>query len=260
MLTEERYSKILSILEDKGSVTVLELVDELNISESTIRRDLTTLDSLGRLIKVHGGAISKNGMHSAVEEKFTHKKEINLEAKKKIGKYAASLIRKDDFVYIDAGTTTECIIDNIKTHDATFITNAIGHARLLAERGFKVYVLGGEFKATTEAIVGEEALASLEKYNFTKGFWGTNGINIKQGFTTPDLKEALVKRKSMENCKECYVLADDSKFSKISSVSFASFDKAQIITTKLTQETYKKYKNITNIKWKEKKYDLYTNI
>lgn len=248
MLTEERYSKILSILESNGSVTVLDLVNELNISESTIRRDLVALDAAGQLIKVHGGAISKSGVRSSIEEKFIHKKELNLEAKKKIGKYAAELIKPNDFVYIDAGTTTECMIDYIKTKDVTFITNAIGHARLLAERGFKVYVLGGEFKPTTEAIIGEEALASLEKYNFTKGFWGTNGINIKQGLTTPDLNEALVKRKSMESCKECYVLADASKFSKISSVSFASLDKPQIITTKLTQDIYKKYKNITNLK------------
>lgn len=248
MLTEERYSKILKILESNGSVTVLDLVKELNISESTIRRDLVALDSTGQLIKVHGGAISKSGVRSSIEEKFIHKKELNLEAKKKIGKYAAELIKTDDFVYIDAGTTTECIIDSIKTKDATFITNAIGHARLLAERGFKVYVLGGEFKPTTEAIVGEEALASLDKYNFTKGFFGTNGISVKQGFTTPDLKEALVKQKAMENCKDVYVLADDSKFSKISNVSFGSFNKAHVITTKLTQDIYKKYDNITNLK------------
>lgn len=248
MLTEERYSKILKILENTGSVTVLDLVKELGISESTIRRNLTALDSTGQLIKVHGGAISKNGVHSSIEEKFIHKKEINLEAKKKIGKYAAELINPDDFVYIDAGTTTECLIDYIKTKEATFITNAIGHARLLADRGFKVYVLGGEFKSTTEAIVGEEALASLEKYNFTKGFFGTNGITIKQGYTTPDLKEALVKTKAMESCKDCYVLADASKFSKISSVTFSKFDDAQIITTKLTQDVYKKCNNITNLK------------
>lgn len=248
MLTEERYSKILSILESNGSVTVLDLVKELNISESTIRRDLLALDSNGQLIKVHGGAICKSGVRSTVEEKFIHKKELNLEAKKKIGRYAAELIKADDFVYIDAGTTTECIIDSIKTKEATFITNAIGHARLLAEKGYKVYVLGGEFKPTTEAIVGEEALALLAKYNFTKGFFGTNGITVKQGFTTPDLKEALVKQKALESCKDVYVLADDSKFSKISNVSFAPFDKAIIITTKLTQDIYKKYPSVKNIK------------
>lgn len=53
---------------------------------------------------------------------------------------------------------------------------------------------------------------TLDKYNFTKGFWGTNGITVKNGFTTPEIKEAMVKKKSMENSKEKYILADDSKF------------------------------------------------
>ena len=77
-------------------------------------------------------------------------------------------IAPGDFVYLDAGTTTELLIEYITSHQAVFVTNAISHAKRLAERGFTVYLLGGEFKAVTEAIVGEEAVAALEKYNFTK--------------------------------------------------------------------------------------------
>lgn len=102
-----------------------------------------------------------------------------------------------------------------------FVTNAITHAKKLAQKGCIVYILGGEFKTVTEAIVGEEAVSSVEKYNFTKGFWGANGISVQRGFSTPELKEALVKKRSMENCRECYILADDSKFNQISSVTFA---------------------------------------
>ena len=57
MLTEERFKLILDILKEKKSVTVNELVEELHISESTVRRDLTSLDKMGKLNKVHGGAI-----------------------------------------------------------------------------------------------------------------------------------------------------------------------------------------------------------
>ena len=127
------------------------------------------------------------------------------------------------------------------------MTNAISHAKRLAERGFTVYLLGGEFKAITEAIVGEEAVATLSKYNFTKGFWGANGVSIQKGYSTPELNEAMVKKKSMENCKECYVLADDSKFNQISSVTFAPFESASVITTGLSQPAFKKYKNVINL-------------
>lgn len=247
MLTEERFAKILSILENTGSVTVQQLMTALDASESTIRRDLTALDANGQLTKVHGGAILKNTVYSTRDDEVMHRKEQNKEAKERIARYAAEMITPGDFVYIDAGTTTECMIDYITNKQAIFVTNAITHAKKLAERGCTVYILGGEFKAVTEAIVGEEAVVTLEKYNFTKGFWGANGVSIRKGFSTPELKEALVKKKSMENCKECFVLADESKFNQISSVSFASFESATVITTGLQQTAYKKCKNVVNI-------------
>lgn len=247
MLTEERFAKILSILENSGSVTVQQLMAELDASESTIRRDLTALDANGQLTKVHGGAVLKNMVYSTRDDEVTHRKEQHKEAKERIARYAAELITSGDFVYIDAGTTTECMIDYITNKQAVFVTNAITHAKKLAERGCTVYILGGEFKAVTEAIVGEEAVVTLEKYNFTKGFWGANGVSIQKGFSTPELKEALVKRKSMANCKECFVLADDSKFNQISSVTFAPFESATVITTGLTQTAFKNCKNVVNI-------------
>lgn len=247
MLTEERFAKILSLVEGMGSVTVQQLMAELGASESTIRRDLNKLDAEGQLAKVHGGAILRNSPYSTRDDEVNSRKEKNRDAKIKIAKYAAGLIEAEDFVYLDAGTTTELMIDYIENRQATFVTNAITHAKKLAEKGFLVYLLGGEFKAVTEAIVGEEAVITLGKYNFTKGFWGTNGISTKNGFSTPEVKEAMVKCKSMECCTECYILADVSKFDQISSVTFAPFESATVITTQLSQAAYKKYKNIIQV-------------
>ena len=201
MLTEERFAKILSILESMGSVTVQQLMTELDASESTIRRDLNALDANGQLTKVHGGAILKTVAYSTKDDNVISRKEKNRDAKNKIAKYAAEQIASGDFVYLDAGTTTELMIEYITSRQAVFVTNAISHAKRLAERGFTVYLLGGEFKAVTEAIVGEEAVTTLEKYNFTKGFWVTNGVSLQKGYSTPELKEAMVKKKSMENCR-----------------------------------------------------------
>ena len=247
MLTEERFTKILSILESMGSATVQQLMTELGASESTIRRDLNTLDAEGLLTKVHGGAILKSNDYSTHDDEVNSRKERNREEKMKIARYAAGLIRPGDFVYLDAGTTTELMVDFLENRQATFVTNAITHAKKLAEKGCKVYLLGGEFKAITEAIVGEEAVATLDKYNFTKGFWGTNGISVTRGFSTPEVNEAMVKRKSMENCRECYILADDSKFNQISSITFASFEAATVITTALSQPAFRKYANVTEV-------------
>lgn len=247
MLTEERFGKILAILENMGSVTVQQLMMELDASESTIRRDLTALDATGQLVKVYGGAIAKNTVYNTKDDNVLSRKALHTEEKIKIAKYAAELITPGDFVYLDAGTTTEMMIDFITNKQAIFVTNALTHAKKLSQMGCTVYILGGEFKAVTEAIVGEEAVAALEKYNFTKGFWGANGISAKRGYSTPEIKEAMVKKKSMENCIDCYILSDESKFSKISSVTFASFESATVITTGLTQKAFKKYSNIKEV-------------
>ncbi len=247
MLTEERFAKIIALLEQTGSVTIQQLMTELDASESTVRRDLISLDANGQLTKVHGGAVLKGGSYSTKDDNVTNRKLLYCEEKRKIAKYAAGLITQKDFVYVDAGTTTEFMIECIAERQAVFVTNAVTHAKRLAERGCTVYLLGGEFKAVTEAIVGEEAVATLEKYNFTKGFWGANGIHTKAGYSTPEVKEAMVKRKSMEKCRDCYILSDESKFGRISSVTFADFDKAKIITTGLSDINYMSYKNIINI-------------
>lgn len=247
MLTEERYAKILSIIERNGSATVQQLMKDLDASESTIRRDLNSMDASGVLTKVHGGAIAKNPVFHTMDENVNSRKLLNAEEKIRIAKYATSLIEPNDFVYLDAGTTTELMIDYIQNRQTVFVTNAISHAKKLADYGFRVYILGGEFKSSTEAIVGDEAVATIGKYNFTKGFWGTNGISVTKGFSTPEVKEAMVKKKSMENCKECYILADASKFSQISSVKFADFENATIITTQMNQKEFKNYKNIKEV-------------
>ncbi len=237
MLSEERQAVILEMLESKGSVEGTELMEALDASESTIRRDLTAMDKAGLLIKVHGGAIAKKKQsYITTERDLDQKRTEHTEEKRKIASYAASLITDDDFVYMDAGTTTELMIDFIQCQQAIFVTNSINNARQLSQRGFKTLLVGGEFKSITEAIVGEEAIANIEKYNFTKGFFGSNGITKKNGFTTPEMREAMIKKRAMFSSKDVYVLADSSKFGKISPVSFGRVQSAHIITEACPKE------------------------
>ena len=247
MLTEERFRRILSELEEKGSVTVQELMEQLDASESTIRRDLNTLAARGSLKKVHGGAVAKSANPGARDAQVDLRKQLNRQEKRSIARYAAGLIEDDDFVYVDAGTTTELLIDFLENREAVYVTNAVSHAKQLAAKGCRVYLLGGEFKGTTEAIVGEEAVASVEKYHFTKGFFGVNGITVEQGFTTPEVREAMIKRKAMEHTGERYILADPSKFDAVSAVTFGSFGDAVILTTAEVPKPYKRQKNVREV-------------
>ncbi len=140
MLAEERFSRILSIIEAEGSATIQELMTALDASESTVRRDLITMDENGLLTKVHGGAIARRPSVSTHDEDVRNRKTMNAEQKNAIAKYAASLIRPDDFVYLDAGTSTEAMIPFIKETQAVFVTNAISHAKLLAEKRAAVFI------------------------------------------------------------------------------------------------------------------------
>ena len=247
MLAEERYNEILRLVNEKKTVTVQELTEVLDTSESTIRRDLTTLHKKGSLVKVHGGstALSVEGMTR--DASLTVRRDMNIEEKVAIAKYAAALIEKDDFVYLDAGSSVDLMIDYIAEQEAIYVTNAIGHAQKLLQKGCRVFLLGGELKEVTEAIVGAQAIDSLKRYNFTKGFFGANGVHRERGLTTPDITEALVKEKAMEQCANRYVLADSTKINQISSVTFAGFEEGMILTTRLRDASYKACKNILEV-------------
>lgn len=247
MLAEERYNEILKLVNDKKTVTVQELTEHLDTSESTIRRDLTILHKKGSLIKVHGGATAVNMESLTKDASLTIRRDLNIEEKVAIGKYAAALVEKDDFIYLDAGSSVDILIDYITESEAVYVTNAVGHAQKLLKKSCKVYLLGGELKEATEAIVGAEAIESLKRYNFTKGFFGTNGVSPEQGFTTPDITEALVKEKAMKQCQKCYVLADSSKIGQVSSVTFGTFEDAAVVTTEIKEETYKTCRNIVEV-------------
>lgn len=239
MLTIDRRSQILEILRQNGSVTVSKLAEEFETSESTIRRDLLALSQLGKIKKVHGGAtvLSQEFLHN--EENFNEKTLMNTNEKEEIAKYAASQINDDDFVFIDAGTTTFLMTKYITARKATFVTNGIAHAKELTAKGCKVFVVGGELKSTTEAIIGLVAASNLQKYNFSKAFIGTNGISEKQGFTTPDTDEAMLKAVAIERSFVSYVLCDHTKFGKVSAVSFAPVAAACIICDKCDDEQFK---------------------
>lgn len=244
MLTERRQEEILQLVNQNGSVTVQELRERFDASESTIRRDLNALHNMGVLVKVFGGAVRAEAKIQVKDEQVSQRREQHKEQKEKIARYAASLIEPEDFVYLDAGTTVGAMIPFITEKTATFVTNAVSHALQLIENGFRVILIGGELKAVTEAIVGNEAYESLQKYNFTKGFLGTNGVDKKAGYTTPEINESIVKECAMRHTQKAYVLCDSTKFHQVCPVRFGQFEDAVVLTDVFPDESYKNVKNV----------------
>lgn len=247
MLTEERYRAILDLLNQKQAVTVAELTEALSASESTIRRDLTALHRQGRLLKVHGGATALSSYLSYDSDMQT-KNDLNLEEKQRIAEYAAGMVGNGDVIFLDAGSTTRLVISYLQPSDALFVTNGLEHACALSRAGFSVVMLGGEVKPVTEAVVGPSVVDTIRQFNFTKGFFGVNGISPKAGYTTPEWLESAVKSEAMRRCRNCYVLADSGKFEAVATMSFAPLSDATIITTSAPHSVYFKQTNIIEVK------------
>lgn len=249
MIAEERLARIVSIVDEQGVVSVPQLMTALDASESTIRRDLAKLDAQGHLNKVHGGATRRHSQYVTADQSFARRHALNMEQKRAIAAYAASLIKPTDFVFVDGGTTTECLVDAITEIGATYLTNSLPHAQRLLAKGCRTLLPGGEVKPVTEVLVGAETVNTIRRYHFTLGFWGTNGIGLETGFTTPEFSEAAVKQISLEHTVRPYVLCDSSKFSTISLITFAEFDEATVITDRLpkSEGAYRSAGNVIEV-------------
>ncbi|KAF6537715.1 DeoR/GlpR transcriptional regulator [Bacillus sp. EKM208B] len=247
MLTPERYQLIMDQIEKRDVVKIQELISMTNASESTIRRDLSTLEERGFLKRVHGGASKLS--NSRQEPDMLEKSSKNLQDKLKIAEEAASLLEEGDCIYLDAGTTTLHMIDFIDhTKDIVVITNGVMHIDALIRKGIPFYLLGGYVKHRTGAMIGGASLTAVSQYRFDKSFLGVNGVHIEAGFTTPDPDEALLKTKAVRQAKNAYVLADPSKFGEISFAAFAALGDAAIITTEAEELAFDNYQEKTVVK------------
>mgnify|MGYP003054480452 FL=1 len=128
------------------------------------------------------------------------------------------------------------------------MTNGITHARMLIHKGMQTYIVGGKIKPLTEAVVGAEAIKSINCFNFTKAFMGANGIDIGSGFTTPDIEEGLIKETAINKSYMAFVLADHSKFRRVYPVTFAPLQKCCIITNKLPTPEFSQATVIKEVK------------
>ena len=243
MLAEERFGQILNLLSKQRTATVQELCEALGTSESTIRRDLTELDRLGKLNKVHGGATLPDSRFQAEEPTMQAKETLAVPQKRAIAAAAAALIHAEDFVFIDAGSTTLELVRALEGEalQANYVTNGVAHARTLAQKGCKVFLLGGLLRPETEAIIGAAALYSLQQYNFTKAFLGANGVALDAGFTTPDPEEAAVKATAVRRAKEAWFLVDDSKFARVYPAVIAELSGGAILTNHCPNPKYRQF-------------------
>lgn len=243
MLFQERLLKIMALIEKRGMLRNSDLVKLLNISESTIRRDLDYLEKENKILRVRGGAVLNRIEKEEVP--IDMKEDVELEAKRKIAKIASKYIKDGDYIYLDAGTTTHQLIEHLKEKNIKVVTNGIMHLEKLMKFNIETYLVGGKLKRKTKAIVGARAIEDLADFTFDKAFIGTNGISELNGYTTADIEEALLKRKAIRQSNKVYILADSTKFDISYFANIAKLEEAIIITNK--KDINEKFTKITKI-------------
>ncbi len=226
ILKSERKQMIVETIKERQFVKLEDLVILLHSSESTVRRDLDELEMAGKLRRVHGGAESLPNLQE--EESIVQKSVKNVQEKRQIAQKAASLVEDGDVLFLDAGTTTELMIDYLVAADLTVVTNSVHHAVKLVDKGFYTIIIGGKVKKSTDASIGAVALEQIRQLHFTKAFLGMNGVD-SHDYTTPDIEEGAIKRTVLNNASQAYVLVDSSKFGPISFTKVAEIERAHLI-------------------------------
>lgn len=226
------------IVED-NYVALEDLMQLLDSSESTVRRDLGELEQEGRLHRVHGGA---ELFHSLQEELSNQEKSVkNSQIKQALAQKASRFIYDNDVIFIDAGTTTEFLLPFLQGKNVTVVTNSIHHATRLVDLSIKTIIIGGYVKQTTDASIGSVALEQIRQMNFDKAFLGMNGVD-EAYLTTPDMEESVIKKAVIANAKVSYILVDGTKIGQVSFVKVAAINQVTIITEAASTGILKKIK------------------
>jgi DeoR family transcriptional regulator, aga operon transcriptional repressor len=230
-LNEERRRLILQKLNREGRVLVSALARELSISPVTVRNDLNSLARDGLIRRAHGGAVKAET--ALVDREVSEKVRLHSEQKLAIAAKGASLVRSDQCIILDSGSTTTAIAKSIRSlRNLTVITNALNIAlEFIDSPGVEVILTGGVLRRNSLSVVGhlaEDALAGLTADLF---FLGVDGVDLQFGYTTPNLLESRVNQQMIRIAKETVVVADSSKFGRRSLAVIAGIELAQKIIT-----------------------------
>ncbi len=234
MLKEERYDKILSILDEEKYISAQKLSETLFVSLPTIRRDLAELDRRNQIIRSHGGAKAIEPEHIVAPLDF--RKTVHSAQKRKLCQAAASLVNDNEIIFIDSSTTTLQMADFLsEKNNITVITNGISLATLLVQKGIKTYCTGGEIFQNSLAHFGSFAEDFIRRFNIDAMFFSCHGVNDNGMLTDPSLPETQIRKVAINQSKKTVFLCDKSKFSLSTPYNLMSLQDVDYIVTDFTK-------------------------
>ncbi|MCK5008676.1 MAG: DeoR/GlpR transcriptional regulator, partial [Spirochaetales bacterium] len=220
----------------------------LGISEATARRFFSQLEEEGKVIRVHGGV--QLAQQLGYDYSFRVQAAHRLDQKTLIATRAAELVKDEDRIFLDSGTTVLKLAETLslkvqtgELKDIVVLTNSISHVETVA-RWCKVILIGGEIRAERLDVCGSVAEKTLMLFHLDKAFFGADAISTSGGCMTTDERTSTMNEIVVERAGKSYVLIDSSKFNKTSFIRYASLEEIDTILTDadISAETLEAYK------------------
>lgn len=210
----DRQEWILGQLRRHDRVEVATLARELDTSEVTVRRDLDLLESSGVLRRVHGGAVSL--LLRGEELPFALRESESGEAKERIGRAAAGLLRDGEAVVVDSGTTGLAVARALSGRRLTVVPLSLPTANVLAAGAAATLIFpGGTMRPGEGSWTGPLAEATLRSLRVDTAVITCCGFSAADGATAHDLPEAAVKQAAMAGAGRTVLVAEAAKFSRV---------------------------------------------
>ncbi len=210
MLVEERRTQLLEMIRTRGFASLPELADQLQVSESTVRRDLDHLEEVGTAKRTHGGVFYTGP--SPKLPHFDERQPAQWDKKKQIALEASKLIEDGDTILLDGGSTTYEVARLLVGRRLQIVTNSLPVANLFASNANNdLVIVGGYVYPRTGVALGPYANEMLERLNVRRTILSVSGVN-ERGFYNNNLLLVETERAMMRAADEVIIVADSTKF------------------------------------------------
>jgi len=226
----------MALVDRERSVRVAELARLFSVTDETIRRDLERLETEGKLVRSHGGAISSH--IGSREAPFDERDVSHSPEKAAIAREALTLIEEGDTVLIDASTTALHLARILPNQTLTVLTNSISVCSELAGRTrLRVICTGGALSAASLSFTGPRAEQMLSDYHVNRLFFSCTGVDFEHGLSDVNESQAVLKQIMLSIADHSYLLVDKSKFGVRAFKRFGSLEDVKNVITNADVDT-----------------------
>ncbi|NQY33262.1 MAG: DeoR/GlpR transcriptional regulator [Coraliomargarita sp.] len=230
MLAPERHNQILSLLEEKGTVRTIDLAEEFQVTDETIRRDLQILADNQQLTRIHGGASSLSGRPKL--QSYTERRGLHVENKRLIAEAALELIQPGLTYAFDSSTTAFSLVSTLPDLPYRVVTNAYAVLdHLIRMENVELVSTGGRYHPKTHTFVGGDSIDTLRRHNINTAFISCIGFDTERGASEGFEQQATFKERLVQFADNVVLLVDSSKFDQRSEYFFAGLEQISRIVT-----------------------------